>query len=160
MALSRRRLFDCNGWVLHLPQRSTFYARGASISNQESANQQTTCVDSAAGVVRAEKAVGGGQRNSVSPAKKKTPLSSAHDTVMNLAIKLGMICVAAGKWQFFRLAWRRKRCSEEPTHEQETTEPLCRDKKRQGAMKHDSMGSSEPHDFLCSVALQHVEVRW
>ena len=38
---------------------------------KKSANQQTTCVDSAVGVVRAEKAVGGGKRNSVSPAKKK-----------------------------------------------------------------------------------------
>ena len=39
---------------------------------KKSANQRTTCVDSAVGVVRAEKAVGGGMRNSVSPAKKNT----------------------------------------------------------------------------------------
>ena len=39
---------------------------------KKSANQQATCVDSAVRVVRAETAVGGGKRNSVPPAKKKT----------------------------------------------------------------------------------------
>ena len=84
--------------------------RGANISNQEEREPANHLCGFSSRCCARRESSGWWKAQQCVTREKKPLLSSAHDTVMNLALKLGMICVAAGKWQVFRPAWRRKRC--------------------------------------------------